>query len=287
MNGGPVIGVRILGCGSSGGVPRADGDWGACDPKNPKNYRLRCSLLVERAATLDALRAGHATRLLIDTSPDLRQQLLAAGSPMLDGVAFTHIHADQSHGIDDVRAVVYRKRAKLPAFASPRTAAGLSLRFDYIFQTPPGSGYPPLMDLTALDPGAEATIDGPGGALGFSLFDVEHGGMPCSGVRIGPIAYTPDVNGLDAAAMAAVSGTGLWIVDALREKPHPSHAHLAMTLGWIGQARPGLAILTNLHVDMDYAVLRKRLPDGVRPAYDGFSVVLDAASGAVLHVDNA
>jgi phosphoribosyl 1,2-cyclic phosphate phosphodiesterase len=285
LSGGPVIRARILGCGSSGGVPRADGDWGACDPKNSKNYRLRCSLLVERAESLSALKAGQATRLLIDTSPDLRQQLLNAGSPMLDGVAFTHIHADQSHGIDDVRAIVYRKRARLPAFASPKTARQLAHRFDYIFETPPGSGYPPLLEISAIEAGQTEPVQGAGGLLSFSLFDVEHGGMPCSGVRIGPIAYTPDVNGMNDAAMEAVSGAALWIVDALREKPHPSHAHLAMTLGWIEQVRPTLSVLTNLHVDMDYVALRARLPDGVRPAYDGCSVTLDVESGAVLHAD--
>ena len=285
MSAGPVIRARILGCGSSGGVPRADGDWGACDPKNPKNQRLRCSLLIERAKSRAALDGGRATRLLIDTAPDLRQQLLAAGSPMLDAVAFTHIHADQSHGIDDVRAIVYRKRARLPAYADARTADTLVRRFDYIFQTPPGSGYPPLLDLTRAAPGDTAEVDGPGGRLAFSLFDVEHGGAPCSGLRIGPLAYTPDVNGLDDTAMAAIEGAGLWIVDALRETPHPSHAHLAQTLEWIEALRPGLAVLTNLHVDMDYAALRWRLPRGVRPAYDGLSATLDAESGAVLHAD--
>ncbi len=285
MSEGAVIRARILGCGSSGGVPRADSDWGECDPRNPKNYRLRCSLLVELAASSNALKAGEATRLLIDTAPDLRQQLLAAGSPMLDGVAFSHIHADQSHGIDDVRAIVYRKRKKLPAFAGPKTARTLARRFDYIFETPPGSGYPPLLDLEAVEAGEVRTVTGAGGPLSFSLFDVEHGGAPCSGLRIGPIAYTPDVNGLAPAAMTAVSGAGLWIVDALREKPHPSHAHLAMTLDWIERATPGLAVLTNLHVDMDYAALRARLPEGVRPAYDGLSVTLDANSGAVFHAD--
>lgn len=285
MSSGPVIRARILGCGSSGGVPRADGDWGACDPDNPKNHRLRCSLLVERAATRDDLESGRATRLLIDTSPDLRRQLLDAGSPMLDGVAFTHIHADQSHGIDDVRAIVYRRRAKLPAFAAVETGQALEQRFDYIFETPPGSGYPPLLDLERLAAGDAGWIDGAGGALDFSLFDVEHGGAPCSGLRIGPIAYTPDVNGLDAAAMSVIDGASVWIVDALREKPHPSHAHLAMTLGWIEEVRPKLSVLTNLHVDLDYAVLRDRLPEGVRPAYDGLSVILDADSGAVLHAD--
>ena len=282
-----VIRARILGCGSSGGVPRADGDWGACDPQNPKNYRLRCSLLVERAASLEALESGRATRLLIDTAPDLRRQLIGAGSPMLDGVAYTHTHADQCHGIDDVRAIVYRKRAKLDVYASAPTAATLRQRFDYIFETPPGSGYPPLMDMTILEPGEAGRVSGEGGEADVCLFDVEHGGAPCSGVRVGPLAYTPDVNGLDPAARRAVSGCSLWIVDALRDKPHPSHAHLAQSLDWIDEIKPELAILTNLHVDMDYAALRQRLPAGVRPAYDGLSVTLDAQSGAVLHADPA
>lgn len=280
-----VIRARILGCGSSGGVPRADGDWGDCDPANPKNMRLRCSLLVELAPTRKALWAGETTSLLIDTSPDLRQQLLNAGSPMLDGVAFTHIHADQSHGIDDVRAIVYRKRKKLRAFAGPKTGRSLAQRFDYIFETPPGSGYPPLLDMTSLEAGQAARIEGAGGVLQFSLFDVEHGGAPCSGLRIGPIAYTPDVNGISPGSMAAIDGAGLWIVDALREKPHPSHAHLAMALDWIKLARPQLAVLTNLHVDMDYEALRAKLPEGVRPAYDGLSVTMEVESGAVIEAD--
>lgn len=266
-------------------MPRADGDWGRCDPENPKNYRLRCSLLVERAETRAGLEAGEATRLLIDTSPDLRIQLLAAGSPMLDGVVFTHTHADQCHGVDDLRAVVYRKRAKLPAYASPETGRELDHRFSYIFQRPAGSGYPPLLDLSVTQTGEERQIQGPGGALSFQLFDVVHGGMPCSGVRVGPLAYTPDVNGLNASAMASVSSASLWVVDALREAPHPSHAHLAMTLDWIATASPELAVLTNLHIDMDYESLVAQLPDGVRPAFDGLSVIIDAESGAVLDAD--
>jgi phosphoribosyl 1,2-cyclic phosphate phosphodiesterase len=284
---GPVLRARMLGCGSSGGVPRLDGDWGDCDPRERKNYRSRCSLLVEQAADLKALDEGEATRLLIDTSPDLRTQWLAARATALDGVVFTHTHADQLHGIDDLRALVYRRQAKLPAFANPAAAEEIATRFDYIFETPPGSGYPPLLSMTPLQAGESVGVTGPGGDLAFSLFDVEHGGAACSGVRVGPIAYTPDVNGLDDAAFAALSAVSVWIVDALREKPHPTHAHLAQSLEWLEQVGAGLGLLTNLHIDLDYRALLKRLPDGVRPGYDGLSVTLAAGSGEILRLDPA
>lgn len=279
---GPVLRARILGCGSSGGVPRLDGDWGDCDPNEPKNHRQRCSLLLERAETLDALHEGDATRALIDTSPDLRRQWLEARSPSLDGVVYTHAHADQLHGIDDLRALVYRRRDKLPAFANPAVANEIASRFSYIFETPPGSGYPPLMTMTGVEPGASIEIDGPGGVLTLTLFDVEHGGAPCSGVRCGPVSYTPDVNGLDDAAFEALSGTDVWIVDALREKPHPTHAHVEQSLEWLRAVAPELGVLTNLHIDLDYRILLERLPSGVRPSYDGLTVTAGWDSGEIL-----
>lgn len=282
---GPVLRVRILGCGSSGGVPRLDGDWGECDPDEPKNHRSRCSLLVERAADLKALDEGAVTRALIDTSPDLRTQWLAAHATSLDGVAFTHAHADQLHGIDDLRALVYRRRAKLPAFASPPVATEIKTRFDYIFETPPGSGYPPLLTMAPLVAGEIQAVTGPGGDIAFSLFDVEHGGAACSGVRIGPVAYTPDVNGLDEAAFSSLAGARVWIVDALREKPHPTHAHLAQSLAWLDRVKPQLGLLTNLHIDLDYRALLAKLPSAIRPAYDGLSFTLKASTGEILALD--
>ena len=281
-----VIRARILGCGSSGGVPRIDGDWGACDPSELKNRRLRCSLLLERAASREAIQAGEVTRVLIDTSPDLRQQLLNAGAPEIHGLAFTHTHADQCHGIDDVRALVYRRRERLPAAMSAETLADLKARFGYIFETPPGSGYPPLLIAEPLTSGAHATFAGPGGRLKVQLFDVEHGGAPCSGVRAGPVAYTPDVNGLSGEAKAALSGVSLWILDALRERPHPSHAHLDQALDWLSEIKPALGVLTNLHIDLDYKNLAGRLPKGVRPAFDGMQITL-GDDGAILHADAA
>ncbi|XBQ15763.1 MAG: MBL fold metallo-hydrolase [Oceanicaulis sp.] len=231
------------------------------------------------------MNAGQSTRVLIDTSPDLRYQMLAAGAPALHGIAYTHTHADQAHGIDDVRALVYRRRERFFAAMSPATARTLKSRFGYIFETPKGSGYPPLLIAEELGSGETAEFDGPGGRLGVTLFDVEHGGAPCSGVRCGPIVYTPDVNGLDGAAWREIEGCGLWIVDALRERPHPSHAHLGMALDWLKRAAPQLGVLTNLHVDLDYRTLAETLPEGVRPAYDGLSVTVRAESGEIVAAD--
>lgn len=284
---GPVLRARILGCGSSGGVPRIDGDWGDCDPKNPKNRRSRCSLLVERAQSWDDLQAGAATRLLIDTSPDLRQQMLDGAISRIDGVAFTHAHADQAHGIDDVRAFVYRRGERLDAFMNPETRKIMRARFDYIFQTPDGSNYPPLMIDKVLTPSEEAVLTGPGGEIRFSLFDVMHGQEPCSGLRIGPLAYSPDVNGLDHDAMQALSGTKVWIVDALREKPHPSHAHVDLALDWLSQIKPELGLLTNLHIDLDYKALLKRLPEGVRPSFDGMEITISLPDELIAHCSPA
>lgn len=281
----PVLRARILGSGSSGGVPRVDGDWGACDSNEPKNYRLRCSVLLEAAQSIEDLVSGKVTRVLIDTSPDLRAQLLAARVGALDAIVFTHAHADQAHGIDDVRAIVYRRGARLPAYMSPATRREITMRFDYIFQTPEGSSYPPLMTARDAAAGETFAVSGDGGQIPLSLFDVAHGSSPCSGVRAGGFAYTPDVSGLDAAAFEALKGSTVWIVDALREKPHPSHAHLALSLDWLEQVRPELGVLTNLHIDLDYQALRARLPGHVRPAYDGMELILE--DGRLSHVSPA
>ncbi|MCC5997341.1 MAG: MBL fold metallo-hydrolase [Oceanicaulis sp.] len=230
---------------------------------------------MEAAETIEHLVSGQVTRVLIDTAPDLRAQLLSARAHALDGVVYTHAHADQAHGIDDVRAIVYRRGARLPAHMSPQTRAELTQRFDYIFETPQGSVYPPLMTAHEHKAGDPFEITGAGGAVSLSLFDVEHGGAPCSGVRAGPLAYTPDVSGLDADAFRALEGADVWIVDALRDKPHPTHAHLARTLNWLETVKPSLGVLTNLHVDLDYRTLLARLPQGVRPAYDGFEIVFE------------
>jgi phosphoribosyl 1,2-cyclic phosphate phosphodiesterase len=256
-----VLRATILGCGSSGGVPRLGGHWGACDPANPRNRRRRCSLLLERIAE------SGVTRVLVDTSPDMRQQLLDAGVGHLDAVAFTHSHADHVHGIDDLRMIVFNTRKRLPVWADSPTQDALLSRFGYAFVQPAGSPYPPILDLNTID---EAfTIDGAGGPITLQPFRVDHGSMEALGFRVGDMAYLPDVVRIPDESWPALQGLDCFIVDALRYKPHPTHAHLDMTLGWIKRAAPRRAVLTNMHIDLDYAVLDAETPDQVTPAHDG------------------
>lgn len=258
--------VTILGCGSSGGVPRIGNDWGACDPSEPKNRRTRCSILVERGAT----------RVLVDTSPDLRAQLLAANAGTLDAVLFTHEHADQTHGIDDLRVPAINARRRIDAYMDARTERVLGHRFRYCFETPAGSEYPPILSLKRLEPLVPVRIDGQGGVIEALPFEQEHGSIRSLGFRFGPVAYSSDVNGLSKEAFAALDGIDCWILDALRYRPHPTHAHVELALDWIARVRPKRAILTNLHVDLDYARLKAELPAGVEPAYDGLVLELPA-----------
>ena len=262
------ISIRILGCGSSGGVPRlADtpgGNWGACDPTNPKNRRSRCSVLVSRTGP------NGTTRVLIDTSPDMRQQLLDAGVGSLDAVVFTHAHADHLHGIDDLRMVVYNMRKRLQVYADQDTTNALRERFSYAFIQPEGSSYPPICELSLIDQPFEIT--GAGGAIPFIPIPVAHGAMVTFGFRIGNTAYMPDVADVPDTSWPLLQNLDLWIIDALRRDPHPTHAHLAKTLAWIEDMAPAHAVLTNLHNDLDFATLALETPDHIEPAYDGLTL---------------
>lgn len=263
----------ILGCGSSGGVPRlgAEGrtaDWGACDPANPKNRRRRCSLLVERTGP------DGTTRVLIDTTPDMHAQLLDAGVGVLDGVVFTHSHADHTHGIDDLRQVVFNIRRRLPVWADGPTQEALLSRFAYAFIQPAGSPYPPILEMNLID--GPVTITGAGGEITLHPFLCEHGAMDALGFRIGGLAYLPDAVAIPEQHWPLLSGLEVWVVDALRRRPHPTHAHLEMTLGWIDRARPARAVLTNMHNDLDFATLEGELPPHIRPAHDGMVIELGA-----------
>ena len=256
--------ITILGCGSSGGVPRIGQGWGACDPDEPRNRRLRCSILIER---IDPGRG--TTCILVDTSPDLRQQLLATGTNRLDAIVFTHPHADHTHGIDDVRPLVLHMRSRITAYMDDITAAEIKSKFSYIFDMPEGSLYPPLLDSGRIVAGKAQDFDGPGGPIRITGFELGHGEINALGLRVGGVAYTPDLNRIPEASLGFLDGLDLWIIDALRYKPHPSHFSLDEALHWIARCKPRRAVLTNLHNDLDYATLTRSLPDATEVAYDG------------------
>jgi phosphoribosyl 1,2-cyclic phosphate phosphodiesterase len=261
----------ILGCGSSAGVPRADGNWGACDPADPRNLRTRCSFLVRRPSPEGA---EQETTVLVDTSPDLRLQTANAGVRRLDAVLFTHDHADQVHGIDDVRAFALRNRRRTPCYMDEATHATLMGRFGYIFRGE--GGYPAICDDHLIPAhGVDWAIEGPSGAIPVVTFDQDHGAIRSVGYRFGPVGYSADVVGLPPEAFEALAGVKVWIVDALRYTPHPTHAHLARTLEWIAELNPERTILTNMHIDMDFKTLAAELPDGVEPAHDGLRFVVE------------
>ena len=259
--------VTILGCGSSGGVPRLGGVWGACDPSEPRNARRRCSALVERITD-----AG-TTSVLIDTSPDMRSQLLDAGVGRLDAVLYTHAHADHVHGMDDLRMIVINMRSRLPVWADQPTHDALIDRFGYAFIRPEGSMYPPILDMNLME--GDVTIDGPGGPLTFTPFLVPHGGMDALGFRVNDVAYLPDVASIPDHIWPHLENLRCWIVDALRRDQHPTHSHLAQTLEWIERMEPREAVLTNMHTDLDYATVAAETPDHIQPAFDGMQLDFD------------
>jgi phosphoribosyl 1,2-cyclic phosphate phosphodiesterase len=253
----------ILGCGSSGGVPRPGLGWGACNPDNPRNRRRRCSMLVERRS------GAGVTRVLIDTGPDLREQLLDAGVDVIDGVLYTHEHADHIHGIDDLRPLVIARRKRMDVWLDEATSRAVHGRFGYCFMTPPGSNYPPILNEHRLVPGETVTVDGQGGPISAVPHQVDHGDIPALGLRFGDVAYTPDVKALPEPALAALKDLDLWIVDALRWSSHPTHFSVADALTWIERLAPRRAILTNLHADIDYDDIKGKVPANVDIAFDG------------------
>jgi len=258
--------VTILGCGPSGGVPRIGTMWGACDSTNPKNRRRRCSVLVER------LGQRRHTTVLVDSSPDLREQLLSVRADALDGVLYTHDHADHTHGIDDLRVVSYAMKRRLEAWADRPTLQSLEERFRYCFHAPPGSSYPPILHAHTITPSEAIRIDGPGGIIEAIPVPQEHGDMGSLGFRFGSLAYSPDISGIPAASMPLLEGLDVWIVDALRFTAHPSHFSVKQALEWIERLRPKRAILTHMTTDLDYEALKRELPAGVEPAYDNMVI---------------
>jgi phosphoribosyl 1,2-cyclic phosphate phosphodiesterase len=253
----------ILGCGSSGGVPRPGTGWGACDPNNPKNRRRRCSLLVERKS------ADGVTRILVDTGPDLREQLLDADVTWLDAVLYSHEHADHTHGIDDLRGLFMKNRRRVDAYADDATTRMMMTRFAYCFVQPPGSDYPPIVKMHSMKAGEPLTIDGKGGPIEVLPFLMDHGDIQALGFRFGNVAYSSDLHDLPEVSVPAVTGLDVWIVDALRYHPHPSHFSVADAVRWIDRLQPKRAILTNMHTDLDYDTLAVQVPGNVVPAHDG------------------
>jgi phosphoribosyl 1,2-cyclic phosphate phosphodiesterase len=260
----------ILGSGSSAGVPRVAQGWGACDPANPKNRRRRCSLLAER------IDGGKRTTVLVDTSPDLREQLLDADVKKIDGVLFTHDHADHTHGIDDLRPFFIHHRKRVDVYLDEASSSVVRSRFAYCFSSPQGSEYPPILEEHRILPDHVVAVSGEGGVISAMPFRQRHGNGETLGFRFGSLAYSCDVSDVPDESLTALAELDVWILDALRYKPHPSHFSLNEALSWIERVRPRRAILTNLHTDLDYETLRRELPPSVEPAYDGMSIEIAA-----------
>jgi phosphoribosyl 1,2-cyclic phosphate phosphodiesterase len=258
--------LTILGCGSSGGVPRVAQGWGACDPSNPRNRRRRCSVLVEQGA------GAGMTRVLVDTSPDLREQLLGAEVDALDAILISHPHADHTHGIDDLRPLYLATRRRLDIYMDEATSRVMRRNFSYVFETPGGSLYPPMLEEKRLNSGEIYAINGQGGPIETLPFRLDHGEIESLGFRFGALAYTPDVKAIPEASTRFLENLDVWIIDGLRYAPHPTHFSVDDALEWIARMRPRRAIITNLHTDLDYAELTARLPGHVAVAYDGMRI---------------
>jgi phosphoribosyl 1,2-cyclic phosphate phosphodiesterase len=259
----------LLGTGSSGGVPRIGPVWGACDPTNPKNRRRRCSLLVERFAN------NGRTAVLVDTPADMREQLLGAGVETLDGVLYTHDHADHTHGIDDLRGVFFNMRKRVKVWADVPTRRTLESRFDYCFQQKAGSIYPAILQAYDIVPPQAVRIEGAAGAIEAVPIRQEHGEAPSLGFRFGNVAYSPDIGGIPEGSLPLLQGLDLWIVDALRPMPHPSHFSVKQAVDWVERLGVKRAILTHMTVELDYEALRRQLPPHIEPGYDGMVVETD------------
>ena len=254
----------ILGCGSSPGVPRIDGEWGACDPTEPRNRRTRASFLVEQIAE-----DGGRTTVVIDTGPDFRAQMIAAGVRSLDAVLYTHPHADHIHGIDDVRIFALTARKRMPIHADPATMARIREGFAYCIETPEGSEYPPIVVPVLIeDETRPVVIDGPGGPVAFQPLRQIHGSITSLGFRIGDVAYCCDVSGFPDETLPMLEALDVLIVDALQYRSHPSHLSLSEALAWVERLKPRQTFLTHMHIPLDYATVERETPAHVAPAHD-------------------
>jgi phosphoribosyl 1,2-cyclic phosphate phosphodiesterase len=268
--------ATIMGCGSSGGVPRIGGHWGICDPENPKNRRSRCSLLIE--GYTDGV--DEPTRIIVDTGCDLREQLLAAEVDRVEAVLYTHEHADHTHGIDDLRVLALNNRRRVDVYFSQEAANRIVPSFAYCFTAPPDSGYPPILNQHIIEADVPLTVEGPGGSITIMPFRQEHGEISSLGFRVHDFAYSCDLSGIPSESRDAVSGLAVWVLDALRPAPHPSHLSLSEALELVEALEPRHAVLTNLHIDLDYVQTDAMTPEHVRPAFDGLRI--DVVLGEIL-----
>jgi phosphoribosyl 1,2-cyclic phosphate phosphodiesterase len=256
----------LLGTASSMGVPRLGSVWGNCDPTNPRNRRRRCALLVQRGV------GNRQTTVLVDTPPEVREQLLDANIGALDGVLYTHDHADHTHGIDDLRAVYFNIKRRVPVWADAATRATLEARFGYCFRQRAGSAYPAILQASTIVPPEPVRIEGRGGTIEAVPIALEHGDMASLGFRFGNVAYSPDVGGIPESSVPLLQGLDLWIIDALRPVPHPSHLSVQQALDWIERVGAKRAVLTHMTVELDYDTLRRRVPPNVEVGYDGMTM---------------
>lgn len=264
--------ATIMGCGSSGGVPRIGGHWGVCDPGNPKNRRRRCSLLIEGFSA----GSDQPTRIVIDTGCDLREQLLDVRVDRVEAVLYTHEHADHTHGIDDLRVLALNNRKRVDVYFTQEAANRIVPSFSYCFTAPPGSGYPPILNQNLIEAGEPLTIDGPGGSIRVEPFEQDHGDITSLGFRIGGFAYSCDLSGIPNQSIPAITGLDVWVLDALRPTPHPSHLSLPEALELVERHGPRQAVLTNLHIDLDYEATDQCTPANVTPAFDGMRIDITA-----------
>lgn len=262
--------LTILGCGSSPGTPRITGDWGNCDPNNPRNRRRRAAALIER------ITPDGRTTVVIDTGPDFRDQMLMAEVRHIDAVVYTHPHADHIHGIDDLRSYVLNQRELIDIYADEATLARLKDAFGYCFETPPGSSYPPILRPHLIDLKRSIEIGGRGGTLMLQPLLQIHGDISSLGFRVGNIAYCPDISGFPDDTPSLLQGLDWLVIDALQYRPHPSHFSLGEALEWIDVLRPARAALTHMHIPLDYETVMRETPENVEPAYDGMVIEIDA-----------
>ncbi|HTH28229.1 MAG TPA: MBL fold metallo-hydrolase [Sphingobium sp.] len=260
-----MLKLTVLGCGTSSGVPRLGPDWGDCDPTEPRNRRSRASIVVE----------SPTTRILVDTGPDLREQLIAARITAIDAVLWTHDHADHCHGLDDLRQLAQMRRKPIKGYTNRQTLSLLQKRFTYAFEG--REYYPPIITASVL-PDRGSTI----GDIAVTYVDQPHGDIYSLGFRFdhdsNSVGYSTDFHEFTEEMLETFSGIDVWVVDALREQPHPTHAHLSLTLQAIARARPRRSVLTHMDTSMDYAALASRLPPGVEPGFDGLTISVGQSS---------